>query len=80
MGGLVARGFPGGHEIVKEVGAKYWISAHDERKDNQGWATTWIKSRGYTVGEVQGVLDGESGGKEGTRVVELGVGESVKTG
>lgn len=57
MGGLVAHGFPGGLELVQKIGARHWISAHDEVKDNKGWATVWIKSRPYTLEEAQGLLN-----------------------
>ncbi|KAL1303296.1 hypothetical protein AAFC00_006702 [Neodothiora populina] len=57
MGGVVAAGYPGGEKIVRELGAEYWISAHDEVKDNQGWSVTWIKSTAYTVEAAQRKLD-----------------------
>ncbi|KAF2219200.1 hypothetical protein BDZ85DRAFT_276467 [Elsinoe ampelina] len=59
LGGLVATGLPGGMELVKRFGAKYWISAHDEAKDNRGWATLMIKSTQYTMEEAQILCDDE---------------------
>lgn len=59
MGGVVAAGYPGGAEIVRKLGARYWISAHDEVKDNRGWSVTWIKSTRYSVQEAQNRLDEE---------------------
>lgn len=57
MGGVVAAGYPGGEEIVRQLGAQYWISAHDEVKDNQGLSVAWIKSTSYTVENAQQKLD-----------------------
>lgn len=59
MGGRVVTGYPGGAEILRKFGARYWISAHDEAKDNQGWSVTWIKSTKYDLEEVQRTLDEE---------------------
>lgn len=57
MGGMVAAGYPGGEQIVKELGARYWISAHDEVKDNRGWSVTWIKSTALSINDAQKKLD-----------------------
>ncbi|GAM87500.1 hypothetical protein ANO11243_055250 [Dothideomycetidae sp. 11243] len=57
LGGMVAPGLPGGTQLVKAFGAKYWLSAHDEAKDNQGWAVAMLKSRRYTLEEAQILLD-----------------------
>jgi len=57
MGGRVMGGLPSGMAIIKRFGARYWISAHDEDKDNRGWATAMIKSKHYTLEEAQQVLD-----------------------
>ncbi|KAI5204142.1 hypothetical protein E4T39_03805 [Aureobasidium subglaciale] len=59
MGGVVAAGYPGGAEIIRKMGARYWISAHDEVKDNQGWSVIWIKSTVYSAEEAQQKLDEE---------------------
>ncbi|KAF1352070.1 hypothetical protein BDV97DRAFT_275669, partial [Delphinella strobiligena] len=57
MGGMVAAGFPGGEQIVRELGARYWISAHDEVKDNRGWSVAWIKSTAFSRDDAQKKLD-----------------------
>ncbi|KAK0937136.1 hypothetical protein LTR29_011252 [Friedmanniomyces endolithicus] len=56
LGGLVARGAPGGVEIAAGSGARYWVGAHDEAKALSGVATRWIRSRGYGLEEVRGML------------------------
>jgi hypothetical protein len=90
MGGVVAAGYPGGAEIVRNLGARFWISAHDEVKDNQGWSVTWIKSTVYSAEEAQQKLDEEKKsialsqqGKTGrlndrTQIVRLDVGERLR--
>lgn len=89
LGGRVQSGFPGGMDIAKRVGAKYWISAHDEVKDNRGWATVMIKSRHYTVDDAQNALDDECGREisgdgygftlqRKTTIVDLEVGEELR--
>ncbi|PNS17230.1 hypothetical protein CAC42_6913 [Sphaceloma murrayae] len=88
LGGRVATGLPGGSEVVKRFGAKYWLSAHDEAKDNRGWATAMIKSRNYTLEEAQILCDdeverweesqGRNGEGVGPRLVNLGVGEILR--
>ncbi|KAF4547694.1 Hypothetical protein D9617_37g012200 [Elsinoe fawcettii] len=87
LGGLVATGLPGGMELVKRFGAKYWLSAHDEAKDNRGWATLMIKSTSYTLEEAQILCDdeverweeaqGRPGEGHGPKLVNLGVGEKM---
>ena len=76
MGGQIAAGAPGGVELLKAMEARYWISAHDEVKDNKGVATTWIKSRQYNVGEAEDLLRQQDAGR--TRVLKLGNGEVVR--
>jgi len=71
MGGVVARGAPGGLPIAHELAAKHWISAHDEAKDNRGWATTWIKSRRYSIEDVKRELREAQGVEEGETEVHL---------
>ncbi|KAI4734641.1 hypothetical protein E4T50_14836 [Aureobasidium sp. EXF-12298] len=90
MGGIVAAGYPGGAEIVRNMGARFWISAHDEVKDNRGWSVTWIKSTVYSAEEAQQKLDEEKksialhqDGKPGkanhrTQIVRLDVGERLR--
>ncbi|KAJ9623928.1 hypothetical protein H2203_005374 [Taxawa tesnikishii (nom. ined.)] len=59
MGGRVAAGYPGGLDLLRKVGAHYWISAHDEDKDNRGFATVMINSGRYKVEEVQRLVEQE---------------------
>jgi hypothetical protein len=74
MGGKVAAGAPGGLELVKSLGVRHWVSAHDEKVDTSGLATTFIKRRDYLDEEVRALL--KDAGQE-TRTVQLGPGESV---
>jgi hypothetical protein len=77
MGGKVALGAPGGVQLAKAVGGvRYWISAHDEEKQNLGLATKWCKSRAYGLEEVSGMLAEAAMGE--TVVMRLGVGEKAK--
>ena len=77
MGGKVALGAPGGVQLAKILGGlQYWISAHDEEKENLGLATKWCKSRAYGLEEVSGMLAEAAMGE--TVVMRLGVGEKVK--
>lgn len=89
MGGRVASGFPGGMDIAKRLSAKYWISAHDEVKDNKGWSIAMLKSRPYTIDEAQDILDDECGREisgdgygftlqRKTTIVDLEVGEELR--
>lgn len=71
MGGVVSNGAPGGVAIAKMVGARTWVGAHDEEKENGGIATRWIRCRVFGVREAEGMLEGE--GVE-TTVRRLGVG------
>nr|POF20793.1 hypothetical protein CFP56_78742 [Quercus suber] len=56
LGGIVANGAPGGVEIARMTKPRYWISAHDELKENKGLATVWIKSRIFEKEEVEALL------------------------
>lgn len=79
MGGVLSNGAPGGMAIAKALRATHWIGAHDEVKDNRGAATTWIKSKRYTVEDVHVMLrDGDCGSHYETEVHTLGVGESMR--
>lgn len=81
MGGNVVSGLPGGIELVKRLGARYWISAHDEIKETTGLAVKLLKSRVYDVEEAQGILDRESGpsmGSTRTKIVDLDIGEEFR--
>ncbi|KAK8222113.1 hypothetical protein M8818_000283 [Zalaria obscura] len=57
MGGKVAAGYPGGLEILRKVGACYWVGCHDEVKENRGLATVLIRSGRFGVEEVQGIVE-----------------------
>jgi hypothetical protein len=84
MGGVVAAGYPGGSELVQKLGSKYWISAHDEVKDNRGWSVAWIKSTRYSAEEAQQRLDQEMKDSKKqatncrTRIVSLEAGERLR--
>ncbi|EMD00025.1 hypothetical protein BAUCODRAFT_63319, partial [Baudoinia panamericana UAMH 10762] len=56
MGGLVARGAPGGTDVAVRTRARYWISAHDEAKENRGVSVRWIKGTRYSPEEVVSML------------------------
>ncbi|KAF2717677.1 hypothetical protein K431DRAFT_232612, partial [Polychaeton citri CBS 116435] len=80
MGGLVANGAPGGTHIASALQARHWISAHDEAKDNRGWATTWIKSRHFTKEHVERLLADKAGKVGRTEVHVLGTGGRLRIG
>ena len=76
MGGVVVRGFPAGLDLTQKVGARHWISAHDEVKDNKGWATVWIKSRPYSMDEAQKLVNEQVDKR--TNLVILDSGQEMK--
>lgn len=76
LGGAVCPGLPAGTALVKNFGARYWLSAHDEPKQNSGWAVAMIKTSLYALDEAQALLDNEAGA--GTEMVGLGVGEEIR--
>ncbi|KAL9095509.1 MAG: hypothetical protein Q9165_002380 [Trypethelium subeluteriae] len=84
LGGLVAAGAPAGIELARSLYAKYWISAHDEDKDNRGMATKKVKRRPYTVDEIEGLLRGDAVSIDKkkarcmTKVVRMDAGEVMK--
>lgn len=55
--------------------AKYWISAHDEDKDNTGLSVKKVVTRKYNAEEVREMV---AKGKGGTGVVVLDCGEDLK--
>lgn len=57
LGGKVVTGAPGGVALVKKYGARRWISAHDEPKDNKGMSVKWLRTKLHGVGDVQALLD-----------------------
>ena len=79
FGGVVCAGAPGGIRIAREIGVKYWVSAHDEAKEMEGWGTTMLKSRQYGPQEVVKMMreaDGIGGGRGvGTQVCVMGSGQ-----
>jgi hypothetical protein len=75
LGGLVVSGAPGGLELVKQFGAKWWLGAHDERKNNRGLSVRWIKTKEFAVEDVRDLVKTE--GLE-TRVVDIGVGGETR--
>ncbi|KAK4992840.1 hypothetical protein LTR66_006179 [Elasticomyces elasticus] len=76
LGGVVAAGAPGGMELARKLETRYWISAHDEDKDNRGLATTKIKTVRYNVQETRRMLE-EAERKE-REARQAGADESVK--
>lgn len=80
LGGKVAHGAPGGVKLANNMAAKHWVGAHDEVKDNRGLATVWIRSRRYSVDDVEVMLrearrDGATGR---TEVHMLGAGDDLR--
>ena len=77
MGGTVSRGAPGGLQLAKALGGvQYWLSAHDEEKENLGLATKWCKSRLYNVRDVNAMLSDASMSE--TTAMRLVVGERIR--
>ena len=74
MGGNVAAGLPGGVEIARNLMARCWISAHDEDKDNTGVSVLQVKTRKYTIEEVDEMVRNQGGS---TSVFNLGVGQEL---
>ena len=78
MGGNVSAGLPGGVEIAQNLMVRYWIKAHDEDKENSGLAVKKVKTRKYRIDEVKEMLqEGKKGGRCGTTVVALNVGQEM---
>ena len=81
MGGNICSGFPGGLEIVQNLFAKAWISAHDGDKDVSGFANTKIKINKYPREEVESVISPRSekfpDRRIGTEAVILESGEEI---
>ena len=81
MGGNICSGFPGGLEIVQNLFAKAWISAHDGDKDVSGFANTKIKIDKYPREEVESVISPRSekfpDRRIGTEAVILESGEEI---
>jgi len=77
LGGMVANGAPTGVEICKQLGAKHWVSTHDERKDNGGVSVAWLRSTRYGLEDVRKMLDEDDEGKD-TRLHLLDVGRRMR--
>lgn len=81
MGGNICSGFPGGLEIVQNLFAKAWISAHDGDKDVSGFANNKIKIDKYPREEVESVISPRSekfpDRRIGTQAVILDSGEET---
>ena len=77
---LSARKF--GAVEAKEIGVKYWLSAHDEAKKSRGIGTKCLTSTRYDAQEVMKMLrDARASGKGArtrTEVVYLRAGEKKK--
>lgn len=81
LGGNISAGSPGGLEIAQNLFAKYWISAHDEDKDNTGFGVGQVVTRKYSVEEVKRMVEeGRKGGKLKVDVRALACGESIVLG
>lgn len=76
MGGVVAKGAPGGVDIAKRFGTKYWIGAHDEPKENKGMATVFLKTKQYDADDAESLLN--KNGLQQTKVYQLDVGEVLR--
>ncbi|OCL02622.1 hypothetical protein AOQ84DRAFT_176888 [Glonium stellatum] len=56
LGGNIAAGSPGGLEIVRNLLAKSWISAHDAEKLNKGLSVMQMRMRKFGVKEIKKML------------------------
>ncbi|KAI0392874.1 hypothetical protein F5Y17DRAFT_334931 [Xylariaceae sp. FL0594] len=66
LGGNISFGVPCGAEIAAELGARLWISAHDGDKDVRGLVTGMLKTRRWSLDEIEAVLESRlSSGKDG---------------
>ena len=85
LGGNIAAGSPGGLEIVRNLLAKAWISAHDADKINKGLSVMQMRMRKFGVKEIKKML-GESSQTSGprlsdhTEVISLSPGEEHRIG
>ena len=70
----MSAGLPGGVEIARNLMAKYWVSAHDEDKENSGVSTLQVKTRKYRLDEVEIMVQEQAGT---TTVLNLGVGQEL---
>ncbi|KAK6443580.1 hypothetical protein LTR95_000407 [Oleoguttula sp. CCFEE 5521] len=71
LGGKVIAGASGGLELMRKVEARYWISAHDEEKENSGFSVKWLTTKRHSAAEVDVKL--RAGGLAG-KVLALGNG------
>lgn len=81
MGGNICAGFPGGLQIVQNLLARAWISAHDGDKDISGFANAKIKIEKFEREEVESVISPRSekfpDRRTGTEAVILESGEEI---
>lgn len=56
LGGNIATGFPGGVDIAYHLLARYWVSAHDEDKEDGGIGTKPVRTRRYDRREAQRLI------------------------
>jgi hypothetical protein len=81
MGGNISAGFPGGLEIVQNLCAKAWISAHDGDKETTGFANNAIQVEKYAREEIEKVISPRSEHfprrRAGTEAVKLEPGEEI---
>jgi hypothetical protein len=84
LGGNICAGFPGGREIVENLLARCWISAHDAVKETRGFASRKLVVERFGREEVEEVVSPRSEKfperRMGTEVVVLGVGEEMRIG
>ena len=71
------KGMGGGIQIAKALMARYWISAHDEVKDDKGVAVKLLQCERNSAEMVKQKI-AESEQDWNCRVHSLGVGEYVK--
>lgn len=64
LGGNVLRGAPAGREIALQLGARVWVSSHDGKKEVQGLATGWLRTRKWERTVVQRGVWGEAEDEE----------------
>ena len=56
LGGLITTGAIGGSEIAKKTRARYWVSVHDEEKNDRGFSISESQITQYSVEEVQRLI------------------------
>jgi hypothetical protein len=69
LGGEICAGTPGALQIVRQVGVRNWIGAHDEIKEVSGLGTKFLRSRVFAEDDARELVE-----KEGCEVTILGCG------